>query len=53
MTRQVEIMSSIDNFWLYMDHPTNLMIITGFLAFDKPLDYDRMVETFKNRLLCY
>jgi WS/DGAT/MGAT family acyltransferase len=53
MNRQVEIMSSIDNFWLHMDHPTNLMIITGFLGFDEPLDYERLVETFKNRLLCY
>ncbi|MCU0597943.1 MAG: wax ester/triacylglycerol synthase family O-acyltransferase [Desulfobacterales bacterium] len=53
MKRQVEIMSSIDNFWLYMDHPTNLMVITGYLAFDEPLDFDRLMETIKNRLLCY
>ncbi len=53
MKKQVEIMSNIDNFWLHMDHPTNLMIITGFLQFDNPLDYDRLVETLKNRLLCY
>ena len=30
MKKSVEIMSSIDNFWLHMDHPTNLMVITGF-----------------------
>jgi WS/DGAT/MGAT family acyltransferase len=53
MKKQVEIMSSIDNFWLHMDHPTNLMVITGFLQFDEPLDFDRLIETFKNRLLCY
>lgn len=53
MKKQVEIMSSIDNFWLHMDHPTNLMVITAMLAFDEPLDYDRLTETFKNRLLCY
>ena len=53
MKKQVEIMSNIDNFWLHMDHPTNLMVITGFLQFDNPLDYDRLVQTFKNRLLCY
>ncbi|PIP37194.1 MAG: wax ester/triacylglycerol synthase family O-acyltransferase [Desulfobacterales bacterium CG23_combo_of_CG06-09_8_20_14_all_51_8] len=46
-------MSSIDNFWLHMDHPTNLMVITGFLQFDEPLDFKRLVETLKNRLLCY
>ena len=53
MKKQVEIMSSIDNFWLHMDHPTNLMVITAFLQFDEPLDFDRLIETFKNRLLCY
>lgn len=53
MKKQVEIMSSIDNFWLHMDHPTNLMVITGFLQFDEPLDFGRLVETLKNRLLCY
>jgi diacylglycerol O-acyltransferase / wax synthase len=53
MKKQVEIMSSIDNFWLHMDHPTNLMIITGFMEFDNPLDFKKLTETFKNRLLCY
>ena len=53
MKKHVEIMSSIDNFWLHMDSPTNLMVITGMLAFDAPLDYARLKETFKNRLLCY
>jgi len=53
MKKQVEIMSSIDNFWLHMDHPTNLMVITGFLSFDEPIDFDRLTETLENRLLCY
>lgn len=53
MTRHVEIMSNMDKFWLHMDHPTNLMIITGFLAFDEPLDFERLVKTFETRLLCY
>jgi diacylglycerol O-acyltransferase len=53
MKKQVEIMSSIDNFWLHMDHPTNLMVITGFLQFDEPLNFDKLIETFENRLLCY
>mgnify|MGYP001828261866 CR=1 FL=1 len=25
-------MSNADNFWLSMDEPTNLMVITGFLS---------------------
>jgi len=53
MKKQVEIMSNIDNFWLHMDHPTNLMVITGFLQFDHPLDFERLKQTLKNRLLCY
>ncbi len=53
MSRQMEIMSNIDKFWLHMDHPTNLMIITGYLAFDEPLDFQRLLETFEKRLLCY
>ena len=53
MKKQVEIMSSIDNFWLHMDHPTNLMVITGFLQLEEPLDFNRLVETLKTRLLCY
>ncbi|MGM0454024.1 MAG: WS/DGAT/MGAT family O-acyltransferase [Thermodesulfobacteriota bacterium] len=53
MNKQVEIMSNIDNFWLHMDHPTNLMVITGFLQFDNPLDFEQLKQTFKNRLLCY
>ncbi len=53
MSRRVEIMSNIDKFWLHMDHPTNLMIITGYLAFDEPLDFQRLLKTFEKRLLCY
>ncbi|NOY70534.1 MAG: wax ester/triacylglycerol synthase family O-acyltransferase [Deltaproteobacteria bacterium] len=53
MKKNVEIMDNIDNFWLHMDNPTNLMIITGFMQFDKPLDFERLTETIKNRLLCY
>ena len=36
-----EAMSSADAAWLHMDRPTNLMVITGALWFDEPLDWDR------------
>jgi len=53
MQKKVEIMDNIDNFWLHMDHPTNLMIITSFMQFDKPLDFEKVKEILRNRLLCY
>lgn len=53
MKKKVEIMSNIDNFWLHMDSPTNLMVITGIMTFETPLDFSRLQETFINRLLCF
>jgi hypothetical protein len=35
-------MSNADNFWLSMDEPTNLMVITGFMEFKRPLDFNRL-----------
>ncbi len=46
-----ESMSNVDNFWLQLDTPTNLMEITGFMLFDKPFDMERLYTTFENRLL--
>ena len=37
-------MSSADAAWLHMDRPTNLMVITGALWFDEPLDWDDVRE---------
>jgi len=33
-------MTNADNFWLSMDEPTNLMVITAFMEFTEPLDYN-------------
>ncbi len=46
-------MKNADNFWLCMDDPTNLMVITGLMEFDKPLDYERLCATFEHRMLCF
>jgi len=51
--KMLEPMSSIDSFWLSMDEPTNLMVITGLMAFDEMLDYDAVCRLLKERLLCY
>jgi len=37
--------------WLRMDHPTNLMMITGVLFFNRPLDRSVVVELLQERLL--
>ncbi len=48
-----EQMSNVDNFWLCMDEPTNLMIISGFMEFDRVLNFERMCATLEHRLLCF
>jgi diacylglycerol O-acyltransferase len=44
-------MSNADAAWLYMDQPTNLMVITGVLWFDQPPDWDGVRETIRSRLV--
>ena len=52
-TKKFEPMSSIDSFWLSMDEPTNLMVITGLMDFDEPLDFSAVSALLEKRLLCY
>ena len=37
--------------WLRMDDPYNLMVITGLMTFDAPLDYERLKATVERSLL--
>ncbi|MFP4533662.1 MAG: wax ester/triacylglycerol synthase family O-acyltransferase [Desulfobacterales bacterium] len=48
-----ETMTNADNFWLHMDHPTNLMIITGIMEFKETLDYDEACATLESRLCAF
>jgi WS/DGAT/MGAT family acyltransferase len=48
-----ETMTNADNFWLHMDHPTNLMIITGIMEFKEPIDYDQASRTLEDRLCAF
>lgn len=48
-----ETMTNSDNFWLHMDHPTNLMIITGIMEFKETLDYDEACLTLEKRLCAF
>jgi len=48
-----ERMNKVDNFWLCMDDPTNLMEITAFMEFEEPLDFYRLRETIEDRLTTF
>ncbi len=48
-----ETMTQADNFWLCMDEPVNLMVITGFWEFAEPLDYNRLYATVEARLASF
>jgi len=48
-----ETMTQADNFWLCMDEPVNLMVITGFWEFAEPLDYNRLYTTVEARLASF
>ncbi len=43
--------SNVDTAWLQMEDPTNLMMITGILLLDRPVDFARLRQTIEYRLL--
>lgn len=51
MTRSHERMTGVDTAWLRMEDPTNLMMITGLIVFDGPMDVDRLEGVIRERLL--
>jgi WS/DGAT/MGAT family acyltransferase len=46
-----ESLAALDRAWLRMDDPTNLMMITGVLVFDGPVDLDTLREAIARRLV--
>jgi diacylglycerol O-acyltransferase / wax synthase len=44
-------MSPADAAWLHMGRPTNLMVVNGVMWFDRPVDYERLKETIRERLI--
>ena len=42
-----ERLSNVDTAWLRMEDPTNLMMVTGVLVFDRPLNFERLRATFE------
>jgi len=48
-----ERMTNMDKFWLRLDDPTNLMIITAVFEFDQSHDFDRLKEAIEKRWLSF
>ena len=48
-----EPLSSVDAAWLRMEEPTNLMMVTGLLIFDRPVELARLRRTLERRLLAF
>lgn len=46
-----EPLSNVDTAWLHMEDPTNLMMVTGLLLFDEPIDFGRLRALVAERLL--
>ncbi len=44
-------LSNADVAWLHMDRPTNLMVINSVLLFDERLDWERLTEVVRTRLV--
>jgi WS/DGAT/MGAT family acyltransferase len=48
-----EDMAKVDTAWLRMERPTNLMMITGVMMFDTPLELDVLKQLLRERWLAY
>jgi len=48
-----ETLSAVDAAWLHMEDPTNLMMVTGVMTFDRPLNVDQFYAILKHRFLKY
>jgi WS/DGAT/MGAT family acyltransferase len=44
-------LSSVDAAWYGMEDPTNLMMVSGILTFDRPIEFARLQEVIEHRWL--
>jgi len=44
-------LSNVDAAWLKMEHPTNLMMVSGVLTFSQPVDFEYFRSLVSSRLL--
>lgn len=45
------MISAVDTIWLNMDRATNLMVIESVMTLDGPMDWDRFLAVFQERVL--
>ncbi|WP_220336978.1 MULTISPECIES: wax ester/triacylglycerol synthase family O-acyltransferase [unclassified Wenzhouxiangella] len=50
---QREPISKVDIAWLRMEQPTNLMMITGVIMLDEPVDFEAFRDVLVNRFLAF
>ncbi len=48
-----EPVSKVDNAWWHMDSPTNHMVVTAVMLFDRPIDVDALRQVYEERLLTF
>jgi len=46
-------MSRVDHAWLRMERPTNLMMITGVMMFESPVDIHKLRKVIRDRFMAY
>ena len=46
-------MSRVDHAWLRMERPTNLMMITGVMMFETPVNIVKLKKVLNERFLAY
>jgi WS/DGAT/MGAT family acyltransferase len=51
MPPKVEPLTNVDAAWLGMEDPTNLMMVSGILTFDEPIDMDHLRAVLNYRFL--
>lgn len=51
MPPNVEPLTNVDAAWLGMEDPTNLMMVSGILTFDEPIDMDHLRAVLNYRFL--
>ncbi len=47
------LLTPVDAAWLHMEDPTNLMMVTGVMTFDRPLNIDHLYAIIEHRFLKY
>ena len=52
-TARKEPIANVDTAWLRMEQPTNLMMITGVIVLDHPVQFEHFRDVIANRFLAF